>query len=273
MRRALEAFEPVVIKTHAQPVTDQAGWDRVKHLAQCEGAGCRDVDVDLLIVGGLADRQFLQRHPLLIDALGIARVAAANDLVDEAPPCRKIVEVARGAQQQGVCQRSFEVAMRAFDRTILVRHAGIVAGRRHAVVVAERLVACRQILFGVGAEIAERGREAVASVLLGNPAQRPQGVLQPFRQGYKTFAAEHDMGVFEAGERQTEVIEPAVQQLAGDGDAKIGDLGEVRQAHAARRMLLAEDHLPIRAVHRPPCPNAPLKRPPRPGTQLRMPAA
>ena len=138
---------------------------------------------------------------------------------------------------------------------------------------AERLVACRQILLGVGAEIAERGREAVASVLLGNPAQRPQGVLQPFRQCDKTFAAEHDVGVFEAGEGQTEVIEPAVEQLAGDGDAEIGDLGEVRQPHAARRMLLAEDHLPIRAVHRPPRPDAPLKRPPRPGAQLRMPAA
>jgi hypothetical protein len=37
----------------------------------------------------LADRQFLQRDSFLIDALGIARVAAANDLVDEAPPCRK----------------------------------------------------------------------------------------------------------------------------------------------------------------------------------------
>ncbi len=58
-------------------------------------------------------------------------------------------------------------------------------------------------------------------------AQRPQGVLQPFRQGYKTFAAEHDVGVLEAGERQTEVVEPAVQRLAGDGDAEIGDLGEV----------------------------------------------
>src|SRR5664279_4546325 len=49
VRGALEAFEAVVIKTHAQSVTDQAGGDRIKHLAQREGAGCRDVDVDLLI--------------------------------------------------------------------------------------------------------------------------------------------------------------------------------------------------------------------------------
>ena len=42
-------------------------------------------------------------------------------------------------------------------------------------------------------------------------------------------------------------------------------IGEVRQPHAARRMFLAEDHFPIRAVYRSPRPNAPLKRPPRPG--------
>lgn len=153
VRRALEAFEPVVIKTDAQPVTDQSGrGPSKKHLAQREGAGCRNVDVDLLVVGGLADRQFFQRYPLLVDALGVARVAAANNLVDEAPPCRKIVEVARGTQQQGICQRSFEMAMRAFDRAVLVRHARIIAGRRHAVMAAERLLARRQILHGVGAE-------------------------------------------------------------------------------------------------------------------------
>lgn len=44
-------------------------------------------------------------------------------------------------------------------------------------------------------------------VLLGNPTQRPQSVLQPFRKCHETFAAEHDMDVFEAGEGQTEVIE------------------------------------------------------------------
>src|ERR1019366_4333533 len=33
VRRALEAFEPAVVKAHAQPVTDQSGGDRVKHLA------------------------------------------------------------------------------------------------------------------------------------------------------------------------------------------------------------------------------------------------
>ena len=110
-------------------------------------------------------------------------------------------------------------------------------------------------------------------MLLGDAAQRPKSVLQSFRQRNKAFTAEYDMGVFEPGKGQTEVIEALLEELAGDGDAKIRHFGEVRQSHAARRMLLAEDHLPIRAVHRSPGPDAPLKRPPRSRTKFRMPAA
>ena len=87
-RRALEAFEPIVVKMHPQPLADQSRGNRVEHLAQDEGAGAGDVDMDLLVVGGLAERQLFQRHSLLVDALGVAGVAAADDLVDEAPPCR-----------------------------------------------------------------------------------------------------------------------------------------------------------------------------------------
>ena len=157
VRGALETVEPIVIKTHAQAVPDQPGGDRVKHLAQREGAGCRNIDVDFLVVGGLAERQVFQRQPFLIDALGVAGVAASDDLVDEAPPCREIVEVARSAQQQSVGKRSFEMAVGAFDRAVLVGHARVIAGRNHAVMVAERLVAAGQILLRVSVQIAEGG--------------------------------------------------------------------------------------------------------------------
>src|SRR5262249_58360411 len=65
---------------------------------------------------------------------------------------------------------------------ILVRDAEIVAGWRHAVMGAERLVALRQILLRVGIEIAEGRRQAVAAMLLGNAAERPQRILQALGQ-------------------------------------------------------------------------------------------
>ena len=57
------------------------------------------------------------------------------------------------------------MAVGALDRAVLVADAWIVASRRHAVMGAERLVARRQILPGVGTQITEGGREAVAAVL------------------------------------------------------------------------------------------------------------
>src|SRR5277367_2202307 len=94
-RRALEAFKPIIVKMHPQPLANQSRGNRVEHLAQDEGAGAGDVDMDLLVVGGLADRQFWSRQPLLVDPLGVAGVAAADDFVDEAPPRRQRLEVAR----------------------------------------------------------------------------------------------------------------------------------------------------------------------------------
>ena len=65
-------------------------------------------------------------------------------------------------------------------------------------------------------------------MLLGCAAQSPQSVLEAFGQSDEAFAPEHDMGVLEAGKGQTEVIEAAIKDLAGDGHAQIGHFGEVR---------------------------------------------
>ena len=85
--------------------------------------------------------------------------------------------------------------------------AGIVARRGHAVMGAERLVALGQVPLRVGVQVAESGRKAVGSVLFGHAAERPQRVLQPLGQRDEALAAEHDMGVFEAGERQAKMID------------------------------------------------------------------
>src|SRR6202453_5472517 len=95
-RRPLKAFEPIVMQMHPQPLADQSRGNRVEHLAQDEGAGTGDVDMDLLVVGGLAERELFQRESLLLDALGVAGVAPADDLVDKAAPRWERFEVAGG---------------------------------------------------------------------------------------------------------------------------------------------------------------------------------
>ena len=55
--------------------------------------------------------------------------------------------------------------MLALDRPVLVGHVKIVAGRRHRVMIAQRFVAARLVGASVIVEIAERGRQAVRTVL------------------------------------------------------------------------------------------------------------
>jgi len=58
----------------------------------------------------------------------------------------------------------------AFDGTVLMGNASVVAGRRHAVMAAQLFVAAGQIGAGILVEIAECGRQAVGAVLPGNAA-------------------------------------------------------------------------------------------------------
>ena len=63
--------------------------------------------------------------------LAVPRIAAADDLVDEAAIGGKIVEVARAPQQKGILDHALEMPVRTLDRAVLVGDAGIVAARRH----------------------------------------------------------------------------------------------------------------------------------------------
>src|SRR5260370_32687734 len=111
------------------------------------------------------------------------------------------------------------MTMGAFEGAVLMRDAGIVAGRGYAIVAAQFFVATGEVCCGIFVEVAERRRQAVAAMLAGNPAQRPQGVLDAFRQGDETLATEHDVGMLEAGIGKPKMIEPAVQGLASDRNA------------------------------------------------------
>ena len=73
---------------------------------------------------------------------------------------------------------------RCADRTLPAKGRSIACRRRQAALPRhlrsdrdKRFVPLRQILPGVGVEIGEGRRETVAAMLLGNAAQRPQGVL------------------------------------------------------------------------------------------------
>jgi hypothetical protein len=49
------------------------------------------------------------------------------------------------------------------------------------------------------------------------------------------------------------------QRLTGDGDGEVAHVGEVGQTEPARAVLLPEDHVALRAIHRPPGADAALQ--------------
>lgn len=133
-----------------------------------------------------------------------------------------------------------------------MRDALVVAGRRHAVMSAQRLVAMRQIDFGVSIEVAEGGRQAVAAMIERRTTERPQRVLQTLGQSHEAFAAKDDMGVLEARPDQPEVIKQMVERLTGNCHAEAAHVGKIRQPQSTGFMCLTEDHLLCLAVNRPP---------------------
>jgi len=100
--------------------------------------------------------------------------------------------------------------------------------------------------------------------------QRPQGILQSLGKGDEAFAAQHDSGVFPAGEGKAEMVEPVIERHAGDADAAISHAGKVGQAEPARRMLLPKDHILLGTMERSPSPDAPLQRAADAGADLRV---
>ncbi len=115
------------------------------------------------------------------------------------------------------------------------------------------LVSLRQIVPCITIEIAECGRQTVGPMLPRRPTERPEGILQAFRQGDEALAAKHDVGVLEPAIGQTEVIETMIQRSTRDRHTQLVHVCEVGEAELARLVGLAEDHLLLLAVDRPPC--------------------
>ena len=140
-----------------------------------------------------------------------------------------------------------------------MRQAAIVAGWLHAVMGAQRLVVAGLVLPGIGVEIAEGGRQAVAAMRQRRPTKRPPRVLQALGRSDEALAVKHEMGVLPTGEGQPEMVEPVIERHVSDADAVTTQVGKIGQPEPARRVFLPEDDLLLGALERPPGADAPLQ--------------
>ena len=187
-------------------------------------------------------------------------VTTGDQLIDEAAPAGKLGEVARSAQDQGLVERDLQVVVVSLDGAVLMRLAGIVAAREHAVMGTEGLVALGDIGRGIGIEVPVSRREAVGAMFAGHPTEGPERVLEVLRQRREALPAEDHGGVLPTAVGQNEVIKAMLERLSRDRHAQLIGIGEVRQGHAARLGYLPEDHIAFRPVHGPPITDAPLQR-------------
>jgi len=75
----------------------------------------------------------------------------------------------------------------------------------------------------------------------------------------ETLPAQYRLGMLPGRVCQHEMIQPMVQRPAGDADAGVGHVGEIRQRLLSRHMVLTEDHLAIGAMFGAPGANPTLK--------------
>ena len=249
-------------------MTNQPGWHGVENLAQQETARGGNAHRHLFIVGGSPGRQRFEAGAFNVDALGIAGVDSAYDLVDETPVSLQVLEVSRPAHDQRVPNGALQVAMGAFDRAVLMGYTFGIPRGRHAIMSAQRVNAVGEVGLSRLLQILERSREAVGPVILRNAAKRPEGILQPFGQRHIALATEHNMGMLEAGIGQPKVIQSVIQRLCGDRHAKLTHVGEVRQPHLARHVDLPKDNFLFGAVFGPPRAYPPLQRAPNARAQI-----
>ena len=74
-------------------------------------------------------------------------------------------------------------------------------------------------------------------MLARHAAELPEGVLQSFGESGEALAAADRLEKAPARVGEPEVVEQVRERPAGEGDAELGPVGEVRQRLASRRVL------------------------------------
>ncbi len=190
-------------------------------------------------------RQPAQLHLLVWKPLGATQVASGHQGTQELPVRLTGGKIATATQQQLLLQRLLEAAMTLLTIPVLMAAGGVGRLGRDLVVPQQRLIA-GGVLLRI-AVLVNRHTHAVGAMTVGDAAQMPQGVLQPFAQTGETLG-KADGHILPVRVGQHEVIQQVRKRLAGDGDAQGIHVGEVRRAQPTGFVYLAEKDLLGRTV-------------------------
>jgi hypothetical protein len=130
-----------------QSSSHQPFGHRVEHRFDVHRGPTTHPHAQNFIVGAAISWQRLQQSKLSGIFLGAFGIQFGHHRGDERPILRQAVKVETAPQIQLLHQSAFEVAVRGFNRAILMRYTCVVAARAHLVVVTERSIALCEAMF------------------------------------------------------------------------------------------------------------------------------
>jgi hypothetical protein len=250
-------LDAVGVQAGVHPLADQPAVDRVRAPAEVNQAARIDPAPLHRPTGQPRVGQRSQRRHLLGEAVPPAVVADGHQVAEEGGVLVAGSELAAAAEQQCLLDDRLEVAVGRLGVAVLVRLADVDPLAGQAVVVEQ--VAVTGLELPRRRQVVDGRTQAVAAVLVGHPAEFPQGVLQPVGEGLERLGRAHRHGL-PVRVREDEVVHQVVERPPGDGDAEAIHAGEVGRGQIAGRVHLAEDGQLGRSDGGPPLPHAPLER-------------
>ena len=178
-------------------------------------------------------------------------VAPVHHFPDEGAVLLQGTEIAAAPQHQGLVDGVLEPVMGLLGDTVFVGLPGIDPGGLEPIVVQDLGVAVVQGPAATAPHLVGGGRGVVRADHPGTAAQLPQGVLQPLLQGQEGLSGGH-LGVAPPRMAQHQLEQQVAIRPAADSDSQGVAVGEVQLGLAARRMLLGEIDLLVRAVESAP---------------------
>ncbi len=250
MLLSVEDLDPLGVQPYLDPLADQPAGHRVDVAGNADSASRLDADAQPLARLQATRRQAAQHG----DFLGQPNLPPGVEL-DEQPLEKGDVAVAVGkvaaaAQHQRLVQRPLELVMALLDVAVFVALAGLDRLRLQPIVAQQRLVAALEALLTLRSGLHTSG-EAVGAVQLGHAAHLPQSVLQALAEALVALREANGAG-FPIGVGQDEVVDQVREGHAGQGDAQVGAVGEVRSSQPSGVVDLAEEDLLGGAVLGPP---------------------
>ena len=181
--RPEKTFKPIVEEMHLDHAPDETGRDGVDHPIDIDGAVAGHSRRHRCEVGGPALGQGLELLALDRDERRATGVGTVADAADKGAVGVEAGEIPALPAPEPLVEADLDMAVGRLNAPVLIGHARIIAGRLHAVMPAQVIVALGEIELCVAVEILESGRQRVGPMLAWDASELPKRILQPLGDG------------------------------------------------------------------------------------------